>query len=83
LAVLFPQEFFFAQYLPVDQQNAGSEVDQHNPIGEHQELPEQHQADCHINRIAAESKYARRDQLVGMIDIDANAKALAKRNQAQ
>src|SRR5262249_33438292 len=33
LAVLLLQEFFFAQYLPVEQPNAGSEVDQQNPIG--------------------------------------------------
>src|SRR5262249_47501 len=38
LTVVFPQEFLFAQYLPVDQPNPGNEVDQPNPIGEHQDL---------------------------------------------
>src|SRR5262245_38462717 len=83
LAVLFPQECFFAQYLPVDQPNAGCEVDQHNPVGKHQELPEQHKANCHTNRVAAKRKYARCDKLLGMVDIDANAKTPAKRNQAE
>jgi len=67
----------------VDQPTAGGQVDQHNPTGEHQELSEQHKTECHINRIATESKYARRHKLVGMIDIDANAKTLAERNQAE
>src|SRR5262249_34079885 len=80
LAVLFPQEFFFAQYLPVDQPNAGNEVDQHNPIGEHQYLSEQHAAKCDIKWIPAERKYARSYELVGLIDVDADAKPLAKGN---
>jgi hypothetical protein len=83
LTVVFPQEFLFAQYLPVDQPNAGNEVDQHNPIGEHQYLSEQHAAECDIKWIPAERKYARGYELVGMIDVDADAKTLAKPNQAE
>ena len=38
LAIVVPQECFFAQYLTMKQPNAGHEVDQQYPIGEHQEL---------------------------------------------
>jgi hypothetical protein len=78
---MLPQEFLFAQYLTVEQPNAGSQVDQQNPIGEHQELPKQDKSKGYVYRIAAESKYARRYKFVGMVNIDTNAKTLAERNQ--
>jgi len=78
---MLPQEFLFAQYLTVEQPNAGSQVDQQNPIGEHQELSKQDKSKGHVYRIAAESKYARRYKSVGMVNVDTNAKTLAKRNQ--
>src|SRR5262245_40751861 len=83
LTAVFPQDFLFAQYLPVDQPDAGYEVHQHNPVGEHQDLSEQHAAKCDIKWVPAERKYARGYELVGMIDVDADAKTLAKRNQAE
>ena len=39
LAIAFAQKFFFAQHLAVEQQNAGSEEGQYDPIRKHQELP--------------------------------------------
>jgi hypothetical protein len=78
---MLPQEFLFAQYLTVEQPNAGSEVDQQNPIGEHQELPKQNKSKGYVYRVAAQSKYAIRYKFVGMVNIDTNAKTLAKRNQ--
>ena len=46
-------------------------------------MPKQYKAEGDINRVAAEGKYARRNQLVGMVNIDANAKTLAKSNQTE
>ena len=46
-------------------------------------MTEQYNAKRHINGIAAESKYPRGYKLVGIFDIDTNAKTLAERNQAE
>src|SRR5215813_8304612 len=44
---MLPQEFLFAQYLTVEQPKASNQVDQQNPIGEHQELPKQDKSKGH------------------------------------
>src|SRR5262245_5003073 len=81
LGIMLPQEFLFAQYLTVEQPNTNKQVDQQNPIGEHQELPKQDNSKGYVYRIAAESKYACRYKSAGMVNIDTNAKTPAKRNQ--
>jgi hypothetical protein len=45
-------------------------------------LAHQDNRKCHINGIAAESKNTGRDQLAGMLHIDANTKTLPERNCA-
>jgi hypothetical protein len=53
----------------MDQPNAGCEVSRHNPIGENEELPEQHSDKGHVNRVPAERENARCDELVGPVEI--------------
>jgi hypothetical protein len=83
LAVIVSQGLLFPQHLTVEQPYGGNHIDQKKPIGEHQELPQQDKPKGHINGIAAQSKNAGCNQLVGMVLVNAHAEALPERNQAQ
>src|SRR5262245_19324003 len=83
LTIVRSQERLLAQNLPVHQPQAGAEIDQRHPVREHQELPQQDQRESDVDGIAAEGEDSRRDQPVGMIDIDAHAKVPAERHETE
>ena len=57
---------------------AGDQVDQRNPIGEHQELTDQENEESDIDRVAAHREYARRHQPAGLVDVDADPEAVTE-----
>src|ERR1700752_881267 len=81
LAIMLLQILFLPQYLTVEQPYACNHINQKNPTGEYQELSQQNRGKCHINGIAGKGKNPVRYQLIRMLCIDANTKALPKRNQ--
>ncbi len=76
------QERFLAQDLTVEEPDTGAEIDQQYPVGEDQELPKQDRRKGHINGIAAKGKNASRNELIGMVGINAHSETLSKRDQA-
>jgi hypothetical protein len=67
--------------LTVKQPGSGGKVDHWNPVGKYQELADQDETKADINRIAAHREYARRDELIGVVDVDANAETRAEGDQ--
>ena len=78
LPILFAHKVFLPQYLTVKQPGSGDKVDQWNPVGKYQELADQDETKADINRIAAHREYARRDELIGVVDVDVNAETRAE-----
>ena len=66
----------------MEQPDACTQIDQKDPVGEYQELPQQNGRKCYINGIAAESKNTARDQFIGMFDINANTETFSEGDQA-
>ena len=82
LAVMPLQIVFFEQHLAVDQPRGRNEINQADPIREYQKLANQDHRKRDIDGIAAKSKNAVHDELVGMIGVDTDPEALPERNQA-
>lgn len=82
-AILLLQKFFFTQYLPMEQRHGDDQIDQENPIREHQELTQQDECECHVNRIAAKSKNAGGYEFIRAVGINANTETLPKRDKTQ
>src|SRR5262245_20721840 len=78
LAVVRLQEGLLTQDLTVEQPNSDAEINQKDPVGEYQELPQQDRSKGYIDGIAAQGKDSGRDQLVGTVRVDANPKTLPK-----
>jgi hypothetical protein len=76
------QIFFFAQDLTVEQPCGRAQINQSYPIWEDEEFAYQDHRKGHIDGIATESKNAVGYESVGMVSVNAYAKALPKGNQA-
>lgn len=72
----------FPQHPAMEQPRARSDIEQQYPVGEYQELPDQHERKCQVDWITAEREGTRRDQPVGTFHVDADTKALSERKDA-
>jgi hypothetical protein len=76
------QIFFFAQDLTVQKPCGCAQTNQTYPTREDEEFSNQYNREGHINGIPTESKNAVGYELVRMVSVNADSKALPKRNQA-
>jgi hypothetical protein len=67
----------------VEQPGGAGQVEERDPIGEHQELTDQEQEKADVDRVAAEREYARGHQPTGALDVDADPEAFAECHQAE
>jgi hypothetical protein len=65
LAVMISEVLFFAQYLTLKEPYGSNDIDQEDPIREQEELTQQDQPECHVDRISTESKDGGCYQFVG------------------
>src|SRR5215468_6730049 len=82
-AIVLDQVGFFAQHLTVEQPGGGAKIDQEEPVGEYQELTKHDDPKSYIDRIARERKDACCNELVGVVDVDADAKTSPEGDQAE
>ena len=81
LTIVISHVFFFTQNLTVEQPRGGNQIDQQDPVREHQELTQQENPECNIDGVAAKTKDAGRHKFVRVIPVNSNAKALPEQNK--
>ena len=82
-AIVLHQVGFFAEHLTVEQPGGGAEIEQEEPVGEYQELTKHDDPKRDIDGIARECKDACRNEFVGAVCIDADAKTSPEGDQAK